>query len=168
MSRDIYFAIIDGDEYQVEILSESEVVINGTSHIIDFETYKEGTSCSLLVDGKSFEPNAFEESAGWEILIKGRRFSVQVEDERERKLRLAAGDSQIKTGRILIQSPMPGMVIDIPVKEGDEVEKGSVLVILESMKMQNELIAPRAGRVTQIQANVNDNVERKQNLLTLE
>ena len=168
MSKDIYFAVIDSEEYQVEILSESEVIINGVTHTIDFESYKEGTSCSLLVDGKSYEPNAFEENGGWEILIRGKRFSVQVEDERERKLRLAAGDSQLKTGRVIIQSPMPGMVIDIPVKEGDEVEKGAVLVILESMKMQNELTAPRSGRVSQIQAKVNDNVERKQNLLTLE
>ena len=63
---------------------------------------------------------------------------------------------------------MPGLVIDIPIQEGDQVEKGDVLVILESMKMQNELTAPRAGKVTRIQTTVNDNVERKQTLLILE
>jgi biotin carboxyl carrier protein len=63
---------------------------------------------------------------------------------------------------------MPGLVIDIPVKEGDQVSEGDVLVILESMKMQNELTAPRAGTVTQIQVSVNDNVERKESLLILE
>jgi biotin carboxyl carrier protein len=168
MSRDIYFAEIAGEEYQIEIISESEVIINGTSHTIDFESLKQGSSCSLLVDGRSFEPSAFEENGGWEILLKGFRFSVQVEDERERKLRLAAGESQIKKGRVVMQSPMPGMVIDIPVKEGDEVEKGAVLIILESMKMQNELTAPRAGRIAEIQTSLNANVERKQNLLILE
>jgi biotin carboxyl carrier protein len=63
---------------------------------------------------------------------------------------------------------MPGLVIDIPVSEGDQVSKGDVLVILESMKMQNELTAPKDGTVIQIQASINDNVERKENLLTLE
>ena len=63
---------------------------------------------------------------------------------------------------------MPGLVIDIPVKVGDQVEKGDVLVILESMKMQNELTASRAGKITRIQTNVNDHVERKENLLVLE
>ena len=68
----------------------------------------------------------------------------------------------------MVQSPMPGLVIDIPVKVGDRVEKGEVLLILESMKMQNELRAPRAGTVARIQAAVNDNVERKETLLIIE
>jgi biotin carboxyl carrier protein len=63
---------------------------------------------------------------------------------------------------------MPGLVIDIPVAEGDQVSKGDVLVILESMKMQNELTAPRDGKVTRVHAVVNGNVERKESLLVLE
>ncbi len=168
MSSDTYFAAINGEEFQIEIRSESEVIINGKSHTVDFKSLKLGSSCSLLLDGKSFEPSAFEENGGWEILLQGRKFSVQVEDQTERKLRLAAGESQIKKGRVIIQSPMPGMVIDIPVKEGEEVKKGQVLVILESMKMQNELTAPRDGVIARIQAAINDNVERKQPLLILD
>ena len=168
MASDIYFAEIEGKEYQIEILSESRVIINGTSHEIDFETLKQGASCSLLVDGKSYEPNTFQENGGWEILLQGRRFNVQVEDERERRLRLASGKTTLEKGKFILQSPMPGLVIDIPVKVGDQVEKGDVLVILESMKMQNELTAPRAGKITRIQTNVNDHVERKENLLVLE
>jgi biotin carboxyl carrier protein len=63
---------------------------------------------------------------------------------------------------------MPGLVIDIPVQEGDQVAEGDVLVILESMKMQNELRAPKAGLITKIETSVNDNVERKEALLILE
>jgi len=54
------------------------------------------------------------------------------------------------------------------VEVGDEVKEGQVLLILESMKMQNELTAPRDGKITGIQAKVNDNVERKQLLLILD
>ena len=53
-------------------------------------------------------------------------------------------------------------------KVGDEVKEGQVLLILESMKMQNELTAPRDGKIARIQAKVNDNVERKEALLILE
>jgi acetyl/propionyl-CoA carboxylase alpha subunit len=168
MTSEIYFAMVEGIEYRIEILSETKVIINGTSHDIDYHTLKKNASCSLLVDGKSFEPNIFQENGGWEILLKGGRFNVLVEDERERQLRLAAGQTSLQEGRFILQSPMPGLVIDIPIQEGDEVEKGDVLVILESMKMQNELTAPRAGKVTRIQTTVNDNVERKQTLLILE
>lgn len=168
MTSDTYFAEIEGIEYQIEIISDSEVVINGTPHTIDYEPLKAGSSCSLLVDGMSFEPNTFPENGGWEILLGGRRFSVKVEDERDRRLRLASGQTVLEKGRIVLYSPMPGLVIDIPVKEGDQVEEGDVLVILESMKMQNELRAPRAGKISRIQAAINDNVERKEALLTLE
>lgn len=168
MTSEIYFAEIEGEEYQIEILSEKRVVINGVTHEIDFQTLRQHSSCSLLVDGRSFEPNTFQEDGGWEILLHGRRFNVSVEDERERRLRLAAGESTLQEGRYILKSPMPGLVIDIPVTVGDQVEEGQVLLILESMKMQNELTAPRAGKVTRIQANINDNVERKETLLILE
>jgi len=168
MTSDVYFAEIAGREYRVEILSETEVIINGTPHEINYQPLKLGSSCSLLVNGRSFEPNTFQENGDWEILLAGSRFKVKVEDERERQLRLASGQTTLQKGKYILYSPMPGLVIDIPVKEGDQVEEGDVLVILESMKMQNELRAPRAGIVAHIQAAINDNVERKEALLTLE
>jgi biotin carboxyl carrier protein len=168
MSSDTYYATIQGVEYIIEISSETSVTINGTPRTIDYQPLKRGSSCSLLIDGKLYEPMVYDENGGWEIIIKGNRYNVQVEDERERLLRLASGGTSLHQGRYILTSPMPGLVIDIPVKEGDQVSEGDVLVVLESMKMQNELTAPKDGTVTQIQANVNDNVERKESLLILE
>ena len=168
MTRDIYFAEIDGIEYRIEIHSESRVVINGISHEIDYQTLKQHASCSLLFDGRSFEPTTYQENGGWEILIQGKRFKVIVEDERERRLRKAAGQTSTQKGKITLQAPMPGLIIAIPVKVGDEVKEGQVLLVLESMKMQNELTAPRDGKISRIQAKVNDNVERKETLMILE
>ncbi len=168
MTNENYFAEIEGKEYKIEVVSDTRVIINGTPHEIDFHSLNLGSSCSLLVDGKSFEPFTFNENGDWEILLKGRLFNVQVEDEIGRRLRLASGSNVHQTGKYTLLAPMPGLVIDIPVKIGAQVEKGDVLVILESMKMQNELKSPRSGKVTQIQTAVNDNVERKEALLTLE
>ncbi len=168
MSSDKYYATINGTEFEIEIISESSLTINGSPRKIDFQPIKRGSSCSLLVDGKLYEPIVYQENGGWEILFHGRQFKVQIEDERERRLRLASGGTSLQEGRYVLASPMPGMVIDIPVNEGDQVSKGDVLVILESMKMQNELTAPRDGTVTRILAQLNDNVERKEHLLVLE
>jgi biotin carboxyl carrier protein len=168
MTSDIYFAEIDGKEYRIEILSETRVIIDGTPHEIDFHTLEQGSSCSLLFDGKSYEPTAFNDNGDWEVLLKGKLFSIQVEDEITRRLRMASGSTSQPTGVYTLLSPMPGLVIDIPVEVGVQVDKGDVLVVLESMKMQNELRAPRAGKITSIQASLNDNVERKEALLTLE
>ncbi len=73
MTSEIYFAEIEGKEYQIEILSESKVIINGQLHEIDYKTLKQQTSCSLLFDGRSFEPNTYQENGGWEILLKGQK-----------------------------------------------------------------------------------------------
>jgi biotin carboxyl carrier protein len=165
---EIYYAEIEGEEYQIEILSEEEVVINGERYEINFKALRQHLSYSLLIEGNSYETNIYQDNGIWEVLLRGKQFSVQVEDERERRLRMAAGGASKQIGKITLQAPMPGLVIDIPVYEGQEIEEGDVLVILESMKMQNELTAPRAGRITRVQVKVNDNVERKQGLLVLE
>jgi biotin carboxyl carrier protein len=163
-----YFAEIEGVEYQIEILSDNRVVINGEPYELNFQGLRQHLSYSLLLEGKSFEINIYQDNGIWEVLLRGNQFSVQVEDERERRLRMATGQASKQEGKIVLQAPMPGLVIDIPVKEGQEVEKGNVLLILESMKMQNELTAPRAGRITRIQVKVNDHVDRTQVLLVLE
>jgi biotin carboxyl carrier protein len=164
----IYIARIGDQEYEIELLSENRVLINGVPHEIDFKALRQQLSFSLLADGRSYEVNIYQDNGDWEVLLRGRQFSVEVEDERERRLRLAAGETSGPKGKYLLIAPMPGLVIDIPVAEGDQVSKGDVLVILESMKMQNELTAPRDGTVTRIHARVNDNVERKESLLVLE
>ena len=64
-------------------------------------------------------------------------------------------------------TPQPGMIVSIPVKEGQPIEKGDVLLILESMKMQNELKAPRAGTVGRIRVKTGESVEQRQTLLSV-
>ena len=64
-------------------------------------------------------------------------------------------------------APMPGLVVAVPVEEGQEVQKGEDLIILESMKMQNELKAPRDGTISRIRVGPGDSVDQNQVLLTL-
>jgi biotin carboxyl carrier protein len=168
MDRETYFAVVNGVEYRIEIISETQVTINGVPHLIDHQPLKLGSSCSLMVDGINYEPYTYQENRGWEIILQGKRYEVSVEDERERRLRLASSQNSLKKGKYILSSPMPGLVIDVPVREGDEVREGDVLVVLESMKMQNELRSPRAGKITRIHTEVNKNVERNESLLVLE
>ncbi len=62
---------------------------------------------------------------------------------------------------------MPGLVVKVPVSVGDQIQEGDVLVILESMKMQNELKAPQAGRVTVVNVTAGGNVEKRDLLVAL-
>ena len=102
------------------------------------------------------------------MLLRGHLYQVQVEDEREKRLKAAAGGGVAEGGEFHLKAPMPGLVVAIPVEEGQEVKKGEVLVILESMKMQNELKAPRDGKVDRIRVKAGESVEQKQTLLSVQ
>lgn len=162
-----YIATIDGREHTIEILDETHVLVNGKPEVVDFISVGGGLIYSLLVGGRSFEVHVYPEEDEWQVIVQGTQYTARVEDERERRLRAASGSRVVEMGEIQVKAPMPGLVVTIPVSEGEEVAKGDVLVVLESMKMQNELKAPRDGKIGRIRVEAGDSVEQKQALLTL-
>jgi len=106
---------------------------------------------SILVDGASHEVRV---EAG-QVTVGKRHFDYYVDDPRQWN---RSGDSAGGKGRASIVAPMPGKVVRILVAAGDEVAAGQGIVVIEAMKMQNEMKAPRAGRVAAIQARENDSV----------
>jgi len=162
-----YISTVNGKEYTIEIIDERHIIVNGRKIMVDFNSISGQPVYSLLVDGKSFEGFVYPGDEVWEVLLMGRQYPVIVEDEREKRLRAAAGGSVSEAGKFYLKSPMPGMVVSIPVESGQEVEQGQVLLILESMKMQNELKSPRAGTVGRIRVKSGESVEQRQTLLSL-
>ena len=163
-----YITTVEDKQYLVEIIDEKHVSVDGKIYNIDFESVSGQPVFSLIVDGKSHEAYVQEGDDNWQVLMRGRLYPVKVEDEREKRLRAAAGGGVAETGEFHLKAPMPGLVIAIPVAEGQDVEKGQVLVILESMKMQNELKAPRDGKVSRIRVKPGESVEQKQALLSVQ
>ena len=162
-----YITTIDGQEFLVEILDEHHVMVNGKLYQVDFDSVSDQPVYSLLVDGSSFEAHVYPSEEGWQVLLYGLLYPAQVEDERERRLRASLGSRVIPHGEFHLRAPMPGLVVSIPVDEGQLIQKGDVLLVLESMKMQNELRAPREGTVTRIRVKTGDSVEQKQTLLSV-
>ncbi|MCL4260644.1 MAG: biotin/lipoyl-binding protein [Anaerolineales bacterium] len=162
-----YIATIEGKEFSVDVIDEKQVVVNGKPYHIDFESVSGQPVYSLIAEGKSHEAYIAPADEGWQVLLRGRSYSVAVEDEREKRLRVAAGGSAAESGEFTLKAPMPGLVVAISVEDGQAVEKGQVLAILESMKMQNELKSPRAGKVARIKVKPGDSVEQKQALLSI-
>ena len=106
---------------------------------------------SILLEGISYEALV----SGNEITVSGNRFHFEIEDPRQ--WNRAAGGAAAQ-GRSTILAPMPGKVIRILVNMRDAVTAGQGIMVVEAMKMQNELKAPRAGMVTAIQVKENDSV----------
>jgi acetyl/propionyl-CoA carboxylase alpha subunit len=162
-----YITTIENREFLIEILDKNHVSVNGVIYAVDFESPGDQPVHSLLIDGKSYEAYISPREIGWQVLLHGSRYLLQVEDEREKMLRAGLGGGPSPTGEYHLKSPMPGLVVSIPVSEGQQVSSGDVLLILESMKMQNELRSPRDGIVTRLRVKIGDSVERRETLLTV-
>jgi len=163
-----YIATIDDKDFLVEVLDEKHVSVNDVTYKVDFESVSGQPVYSLIVDGRSHEGYVQEVDNDWQVLLRGRLYSIKVEDEREKRLRAAAGGGVAETGEYHLKAPMPGLVVAISVEEGQEVKKGQVLLILESMKMQNELKSPRDGVVNRIKIKAGESVEQKQAMLSIQ
>lgn len=100
---------------------------------------------SLLVGGQAYEVRRDGNGADMAVIVSGRRFAAEVTDPRSLRGRRAKAGST--DGPKKITAPMPGKVVRIVKPEGAEVEAGEGVIVIEAMKMQNELKAPKAGKV---------------------
>lgn len=163
----IYVTTIGDRQYSVEVLDKRHISIEGKVMEVDFESISGQPVYSLLIDGKSYEAFVYSGEDEWQVLLQGQQYPVTVEDAREKRLRAAAGGTLQGSGEFQLKAPMPGLVVAIPVEENQQIEKGQVLLILESMKMQNELRSPRAGKIERIRIKPGESVEQRQVLLTV-
>lgn len=163
-----YITTIGEKEFEVEILESNQVSVDGVVYYVDFESISGQPVYTMLVDGKSYEAHIFQDEDEWQVLLRGTLYTSQVEDERERRLRSAIGAGEGSGGDYILKAPMPGLVIQVPVAAEQEVKKGDVLLILESMKMQNELKSPRDGKVLRVQVSEGDSVEQRETMLVVE
>lgn len=162
-----YVATTSDREILVEIVDERHVMVDGVTYEIDFEAVSENTVYSLLANNRSYEALVYESEEGWQVLLHGSQYVVFVEDEREKRLRASLGGEPPENVDFHLKAPMPGLIVSIPVSDGQPVEKGDVLIILESMKMQNELRSPRPGKVNRVRVKPGDNVEQRDTLLSV-
>jgi biotin carboxyl carrier protein len=156
-----FIAKLGEQSYSVEIeeigKSLYRVAVDGNEFLVDGK--KTGrTNYSLIVDNRSFEIEVDNAEDEYRVLVDGRNYHVSLVDER--RVRVGGGQSDFQLqGRQKVSVPMPGKVIAVLISEGDSVERGQGLVIVEAMKMENEVRSPIAGVVKEIKVKPGDAVE---------
>src|SRR5271169_388378 len=146
-----------------------EVIVGGKTHRLELEKAAGGWNCrldgrkvhvdavlprrdvlSLLVDGRAYEVKREQTATDLHMWVGSTRFAVELRDPRSlRSCQHAAGDEK---GPRKILAPMPGRVVRLLVAENSEVEAGQGIVVVEAMKMQNEIKSPKKGVVKKISA----------------
>jgi biotin carboxyl carrier protein len=165
-----FIAKMGEQDYLVEIeengKSVHRVSVDGNEFVVDGK--KTGrTNYSLIVDNRSFEIEVDNTDDEYRVLVDGRNYRIHLVDER--RVRIGSAQSGLELqGRQSISVPMPGKIVAVLATEGDTVEKGQGLVIVEAMKMENEVRSPIAGEVKEIKVKPGDTVEGGAVLLIVE
>ncbi|HCP45243.1 MAG TPA: hypothetical protein DIU15_04345 [Deltaproteobacteria bacterium] len=135
-----------------------EVVVDDHATVVDARFPEPGVM-HLVRDGEAFEVDVRAIEDGHEVTLYGTRYSVQVLDERKKALRGFGGGAGGRGGSESIKTSMPGKVVALLVESGQQVSAGQGVVVVEAMKMENELRATRDGVVGTVAVAEGDAVE---------
>lgn len=160
-----YVTIINKKQYEIEILKDGTVLVNGETRHVDFLAL-DPSLYSVITDTASLQVVIDEEKGNYSIMMGGRLYEGQVLDERALLLAQRKGGLGGSSGDV--NSPMPGLIVAIPVEQGQTVKQGQTVIILESMKMQNELKAPGDGVISAIHVSAGQTVDKGAVLVTIQ
>jgi biotin carboxyl carrier protein len=159
-------ATVGGRVVRVEVRGSGpryRVTIDGRALEVEARETSPGF-VDLLVEGASHEAGVLPREGGCSVLLQGRLFDVLLEEGGAAAITRRRPDG----GTARITAPMPGRLVKVLVETGQEVAEGQGLVVMEAMKMENELRAPRAGRVKELPARDRQAVESGALLVVLE
>ncbi len=164
-----YVVEVEGERHEVAVGADGLVGIGGRRRAASLEAAGPGGAHSLLLDGASVPVVARTGERGrWEIAIGGRIVDVLVLEAREAEIRKGSGGRKGGAGVAPLKAPMPGLVVGVAVREGDVVQPGTAILIVEAMKMENELRAAAAARISRILVAPGDAVDKGQVLAEFE
>jgi biotin carboxyl carrier protein len=165
-----YYTGVEGAERFVEVDGEPDelrVRLGEREVRVDLQSVSGRSWYSLLVDGKSHDVVVSENGTALNVTVGPHTYQVEVEDERIRAARKATGAGGGAGGAEKMGAVMPGIVREVSVRPGDAIVKGQPLLILEAMKMQNEIRAPRDGVVEAVHVTADTVVAKGDPLVTL-
>ena len=162
----MYSAQVNGQTFEIEV-SDSGFLVNGKAVSWDVSKISDGYF-HILFDNVSYRAEVVEfdpSSKTFKIKVNGRHYPVLLKDKFD--LLLEKMGLNVNAGSKVnhVRAPMPGLIIQLKVKDGDEVKAGDTLLILEAMKMENIIKAPGDATVKSVKVRMGDGVEKNQVLI---
>jgi len=150
-------AILAGERVEVswiETESSVEATVNGRTYRLDKHRVDDETVW-LGWNGVSVEALVAPQDVGYEVTIRGARISVEFLEAARTARRQAA----VSDGVVSLRAPMPGKIVRVMLAQGVEVEANQGIVVMEAMKMQNEIRSPKRGKIVQLRVTEGDAVK---------
>ena len=163
-----YFVTVGSRVVEVDVDGD-RVSVDGHDVVASLSTVPETPEVRLELNGRvsSIAVDQFVDGR-WRLVDRGSVYDIEAVDERTRHIRSLVGAERGSAGAGVLKAPMPGLVIQIAVAAGDNVVAGQGLVVLEAMKMENELKATASGVVKSVRVEVGQAVEKGVVLVELE
>ncbi len=163
-----YTARAAGKERIIETQDDGSILVDGTH--LDAELHRTRQGHFLRIGTRMWSINVIEstdDSGLRHIAVNGNVIAVEIDDETSALLRSLQTDKATKIHHATLRSPMPGRIARIHVREGELIEAGQGVLILEAMKMENEIKAPSAGIVKSVRVQEGDAVEKNAILIEI-
>lgn len=122
----------------------------------------------VIVDDEEYNVELEKRGSSWKVKIRNREFTVKIEGDKNKSIKENKKRKKTKIGNGTISSSIPGKIISVNIDIGDLVNEGDVLVILEAMKMQNEIVSPIKGIVKNINCKTGDSIDANVPLIIVE
>jgi len=147
-----YIATVDGRDFTIDVDRPGEVVLDDQAHAVDLRSIDGNQLYSLILGNQSIELFVERREGRTFVLIAGDRYAVDVEDAHLKQLKAMGSQLHEEHGTVSVVAPMPGLVVRVMVEAGQAVAANQGLVLLEAMKMENEIRSPRDGVVKSVRA----------------
>lgn len=165
-----YTAILEGKERELEVIRQDEhrfrVVVDGKAHDVDAR-HCAPDLLSILVDNVSYDISFSLDEANVQLNFRNRYYHIEVLDERRMRMRRVLSDLDV-SGPEIIKTSMPGKVVKVLVEEGQQVEPGTGVIIIEAMKMENVIQCRNGGVIKGVHVKAGEAVESDVTLIEIE
>ncbi|MGB3339954.1 MAG: biotin/lipoyl-containing protein [bacterium] len=157
---------VDDQVIKVEVKKQDDkfcVFLNGAARQVKVADNR-GSNMTLIIDDKPFDVIFADENT---IIVNNQEYAVDIFNEQVAKL-MKTGAGKVQKQELVVKAAMPGLIIEVSVKEGEGVNEGQGLLIIEAMKMQNEMYSSRAGVIKKINVKTGQIVNRGDKLIVIE
>ena len=162
-----YQVSVEGHIFEIQITADGQLWVDDQPLNVDLESIDGLPLYSLLVDHRSYEVHVeTEENGDYQVVVAGSPYKITLEGRPKRLKDIPK--SYPTPGPLEIKAPLPGLLVDMPVAEGERIEEGDVVAVIESMKMHMILRMPQAGVIRSLHAKSGQEVAQGEVLASIE
>ena len=152
-----------GKTFSVDF-SGNQVIVNGKSYNFDLKEISKN-KMHLLLNQDSHNAELLEIDSNEKLLklkFKGETISFGIKDDLDLLLEKISIDKNVKNDKLIIKAPIPGLIVNVLCKKGEDIKKGDTILVLEAMKIENTIKSPYQGLVKELYIKKGDKVEKGQ------